>query len=48
MLFRDMVECILWKTEKEYNNYNIIELLPVENVSQIGFKASFTARTFDK
>jgi hypothetical protein len=37
MLFWDMVECILWKTKKEYNNYNIWAL-PVENVSQIGFK----------
>lgn len=27
------------RLKKEYNNYNIIELLPVENVSQIGFKA---------
>lgn len=25
--------------KKEYENYNIIEVLPVENVSQIGFKA---------
>lgn len=24
---------------KEYKNYNIVEILPVENVSQIGFKA---------
>ena len=27
------------RLKKEYGNYNIIELLPVENVSQIGFKA---------
>jgi heptosyltransferase-3 len=27
------------RLKKEYDNYNIIELLPVENVSQIGFKA---------
>lgn len=26
--------------KKEYPNYNIIEVLPVENVSQIGFKAA--------
>ena len=25
--------------KKEYKNYNIIEVLPVENISQIGFKA---------
>lgn len=27
------------RLQKDYGNYNIIELLPVENVSQIGFKA---------
>lgn len=27
------------RLKKEYHDYNIIELLPVENVSQIGFKA---------
>jgi heptosyltransferase-3 len=27
------------RLKKDYNNYNIIELLPVENVSQIAFKA---------
>lgn len=27
------------RLKKEYGDYNIIELLPVENVSQIGFKA---------
>jgi len=27
------------RLKKEYGNYNIVELLPVENVSQIGFKA---------
>jgi hypothetical protein len=27
------------RLKAEYSNYNIIEVLPVENVSQIGFKA---------
>jgi ADP-heptose:LPS heptosyltransferase len=27
------------RLKAEYPNYNIIEVLPVENVSQIGFKA---------
>lgn len=27
------------RLKKDYSNYNIVELLPVENVSQIGFKA---------
>jgi ADP-heptose:LPS heptosyltransferase len=27
------------RLKKEYTNYNIIEVLPVENISQIGFKA---------
>ncbi len=27
------------KLKKKYNNYNIVEVLPVENVSQIGFNA---------
>jgi muconolactone delta-isomerase len=30
---------LLWSLKAEYSNYNIIEVLPVENVSQIGFKA---------
>lgn len=32
-------EDFYYKLKAEYQNYNIIEILPIENVSQIGFKA---------
>jgi ADP-heptose:LPS heptosyltransferase len=34
-----MVGSFYDRLKAEYPNYNIIEVLPVENVSQIGFKA---------
>lgn len=38
-LSEDWWEKFYAKLTAEYKNYNIIEILPVENVSQIGFKA---------
>lgn len=38
-LSEDWWESFYTQLKKEYKNYNVIEILPVENVSQIAFKA---------